>query len=64
MFRIVGQILVKNGHAVQCDNFSDIYSLGEFKNAVKSLEALEPDEINIKDLDGNISLTLKDNLMF
>ena len=62
MFRIVGQILVKNGHAVQCDNFSDIYSLGEFKNAVKSLEALEPDEINIMDLDGNISLTLKDNL--
>jgi hypothetical protein len=62
MFRIVGQILVKGGLAVQSDRFSETYCLGNFKNAIKSLERLEPDEINIIDIDGNLSSTLEKNL--
>jgi len=61
VFRIVGQILVKNGLAVQSIKFNDYLFLGRVDIALESLAALRPDEISIIDLDGNIGKIINDN---
>jgi imidazole glycerol phosphate synthase subunit HisF len=61
MFRSVGQLLVKDGLAAQSVGFSQYIYLGRLDIALESLASLEPDEISILDLDGNIRKTLSEN---
>ena len=61
MFRIIGQILVKDNNAVQSTNFKNILPLGKFDIAFESIQDKEPDEINIIDINGNINEFLNNN---
>ena len=63
MFKTVGQLLVNNGRAVQSVRFTSIFELGYFDIALEALNYLDPDEICILDLNGNVENTLHDNIV-
>ena len=62
MFKTVAQLLVKDGLAVQSKHFNKLIPLGRLDIALEALTFLNPDEICIIDLDGDIERTLNTNL--
>lgn len=62
MFKTVGQLLVNNGRVVQSVRFNSTFELGYFDIALEALNYLDPDEICILDLNGNVENTLLDNI--
>jgi imidazole glycerol phosphate synthase subunit HisF len=61
MFKTVAQLLVKDGLAVQSQSFGSLIPLGRVDIALEALNYLNPDEICILDLDGDIEKTLINN---
>lgn len=59
MFKTVALLLVKNGLVVQSTEFMNFIPLGRLDIALESLVVLNPDEICIIDVDGNIEKTLE-----
>ena len=59
MFKTVALLLVKNGQVVQSTEFMNFIPLGRLDIALESLVVLNPDEICIIDVDGNIEKTLE-----
>jgi imidazole glycerol phosphate synthase subunit HisF len=59
-FRLVGCLLIKNSVCVQSFSFRGLVPLGMFSLALSFLSKLDPDEICIIDLDGDINNFIKD----
>lgn len=64
MFKVVAQLLVNNGMVVQSLRFNSTFELGCFDIALEALNYLDPDEICILDLNGQVENTLLDNIVF
>ena len=56
MTRIIAPIFVKNNSVVQTFGFHRSYYLGELKSVLKNITDLEPDEICLLSIDGNLDL--------